>query len=180
MATESDVPATNENLAAKDAARFKRRDDSVDQLAVETNLSIANTYAAMMNAFNERLETVGEGRGHGRNRILRLIYLTRPERLAQGEIGREVGVTSANVTYLIDGMVREGLVNRVVNPLDRRVTFVELTPKGETLAEKIVPVISAFMMEVVDCLSDAEKEQLNHLLDRVRRNAATLQQRQFV
>lgn len=180
MATESDVPVTSENLAAKDAARFKSRVHWVDELAVEANVAISNTYAAIVNAFNDRLETIGEGRANGRNRILRLIYLTRPERLAQGEIGRELSVTSANVTYLIDGMVREGLVNRVVNPLDRRVTFVELTPKGEALAEKIVPVIATFMTDAVDCLSDAEKEQLNHLLNRVRCNAATLQHRQLV
>ncbi|MGE0057145.1 MAG: MarR family winged helix-turn-helix transcriptional regulator [Dehalococcoidia bacterium] len=180
MTTESDAPATNENLAAKDAARFKSRVQWVDERAVEANVAISNTYAAILNALNERLETIGEGRANGRNRILRLIYLTRPERLAQGEIGRELSVTSANVTYLIDGMVREGLVNRVVNPLDRRVTFVELTPKGEELAEKIVPVVATFMSEVVDCLSDAEKEQLNQLLDRVRCNAASLPQRQLV
>ena len=80
-------------------------------------------------------------------------------------------MTSANVTYLIDGMVREGLVNRVVNPNDRRVTFVELTPKGSQMAERLVPVIGRFMQQVVSCLSEDEKQQLNDLLERVRINA---------
>jgi MarR family 2-MHQ and catechol resistance regulon transcriptional repressor len=171
VAIEFDPGTASENLAAKDAARFKNRVPWVDETAIEANMAVANTSAAIMNAFHERIETVGEGKANGRNRILRLIYLTRPERLAQGEIGRELSVTSANVTYLIDGMVREGLVNRLVNPNDRRMTFVELTPKGEELAERIVPVIGTFMGEVVGCLSDAEKKQLNHLLERVRCNA---------
>jgi MarR family 2-MHQ and catechol resistance regulon transcriptional repressor len=174
VAIETELVTTSENLAAKDAARFKDRMPWIDQTSIEANVAIANTYAAIMNAFDERLQTIGEGKANGRNRILRLIYLTRPERLAQGEIGRELSVTSANVTYLIDGMVREGLVNRIVNPNDRRVTFVELTPKGEQLAERIVPVIGKFMAEVVDCLSEEETSQLNHLLERVRCNAERL------
>jgi MarR family 2-MHQ and catechol resistance regulon transcriptional repressor len=168
-------PRTSENLAAKDADRFKRSFPWVDETAVQANMAIANTFAAITNAFHERLHTVGEGRANGRNRILRLIYLSRPENMAQGELGRELCVTSANITYLIDGMVREGLVNRVVNPQDRRVTFVELTPKGEEVAERLVPVVGRYMAEVMGCLSDDEKKQLNHLLERIRCNAASLQ-----
>ena len=166
-----DYLTSSENLAAKDAARFKARCEWVDESAVESNIAIANAYAAVMNAFSHRLESIGETKGNGRNRILRLIYLTRPEQLAQGELGRELCVTSANVTYLIDGMVRDGLVTRVVNPVDRRVTFVELTPEGEKLAERLVPVVGDFMAEITQGLSEDEKAQLNELLNRIRLNA---------
>ena len=168
MTIDSATRVRSENLAAKDAARFKDRAAWVDQTAVESNMAITNAYTAIINAYNARLESLGETKSNGRNRILRLIYLTQPERLAQGEIGRELNVTSANVTYLIDGMVREGLVDRVVNPNDRRVTFVELTPRGTELAERLVPLIGRFMQEVVACLSEDEKQQLNALLERVR------------
>jgi MarR family transcriptional regulator, 2-MHQ and catechol-resistance regulon repressor len=174
MTIESEIRADSENLAAKDAARFKAKFGWVDETAVEANMAISNAYAAIMNAFAHRLESIGEVKANGRNRILRLIYLTRPDRLAQGEIGRELSVTSANVTYLIDGMVREGLVTRVVNPADRRVTFVELTQKGEELAERLVPVIGTFMAEVTSCFSGDEIAQLNDLLDRLRVQAETL------
>jgi len=174
MTIETQTQVASENLAAKDAARFKAKYGWVDQQAVEANMAITNAYAAIMNAFSHRLETIGEVKGNGRNRILRLIYLTRPERLAQGEIGRELSVTSANVTYLIDGMVRDGLVVRVVNPADRRVTFVELTEKGEQLAERLIPVIGEFMAEVTACFSADEIEQFNDLLDRLRVNAENL------
>lgn len=174
MTVDIEARQGSENLAAKDAARFKARFPWVDESAVEANMAITNAYAAMMNAFSDRLEAIGEVKANGRNRILRLLYLTRPERLAQGEIGRELSVTSANVTYLIDGMVREGLVTRVVNPADRRVTFVELTPKGEEMAERLIPVIGAFMAEVMGCFSPEELQQLNQLLDRLRVHAENL------
>jgi MarR family transcriptional regulator, 2-MHQ and catechol-resistance regulon repressor len=166
-----EILTQSENLAAKDAARFRAKFAWVDEGAVESNIAISNAYAAIMNALGHRLESIGETKGNGRNRILRLIYLTRPERLAQGELGRELCVTSANVTYLIDGMVRDGLVTRVVNPVDRRVTFVELTAEGEKLAERLVPVVGEFMAEITDGLSETEKRQLNELLNRVRHNA---------
>jgi MarR family 2-MHQ and catechol resistance regulon transcriptional repressor len=174
MALDSQTQIESENLAAKDAARFKAKYGWVDQSAVEANMAISNAYAAIMNAFAHRLDSIGEVKANGRNRILRLIYLTRPERLAQGEIGRELSVTSANVTYLIDGMVREGLVERVVNPADRRVTFVELTQKGEEMAERLVPVIGQFMAEVTSCFSADELAALNSLLDRLRISAESI------
>lgn len=163
--------ASTENLAARDAARFKAKYDWIDETAVETFTAVLNTHAAVMGAFSRSLEAIGETRGNGRNRILRLIYLSQPDRLAQGELGRELCVTSANITYLIDGLVKDGLVTRLVNPVDRRVTFVELTPEGEKLAERLVPAIGSFTTQVSAALSEEERQTLNDLLNRLRISA---------
>ena len=159
-----------ETLAAADAARFKRRFDWVDDLAVETNLEVAYTYTSLMAAFSRCLSAIGESRAHGRTKIIRLLYLSDHERLPQHEIGRQLGVTSANITYLIDGLEKEGLVRRIVNQQDRRVTFVELTEKGDELATALVPLIGEFMQATASALSEAEKRQFIELLVKFRNN----------
>ncbi len=165
------VDETVESLAADDAARFKRRFNWVDEAAVETNLEVAYTYSSLMAAFSRCLSSIGESRAHGRTKILRLLFLSDHERLPQHEIGRQLGVTSANITYLIDGLEKEGLVRRVVNQQDRRVTFVELTEEGDKLSQELVPLIGEFMATTANSLTEAEKRQFIELLVKFRNNA---------
>jgi MarR family 2-MHQ and catechol resistance regulon transcriptional repressor len=166
---EADPPT--ESYAAEDASRFKRRYEWADESAIETNLEVSFAYSSLMAAFSRCLSVIGEARTHGRTRILRLLYLSEEERLPQHEIGRQLGVTSANITYLIDGLEKEGLVRRVVNQQDRRVTFVELTEKGDTLSKKLVPLIGEFMATTAGALTEAEKRQFIDLLVKFRQTA---------
>lgn len=160
-----------ESYAAEDAARFKRRYDWADEAAIETNLEVSFAYTSLMAAFSRCLSVIGEARTHGRTRILRLLYLSEHERLPQHEIGRQLGVTSANITYLIDGLEKEDLVRRVVNQQDRRVTFVELTEKGDELSQKLVPLIGEFMATTAGALTEEEKLQFIELLRKFRETA---------
>ena len=84
------------------------------------------------------------------------------------EIGRHLVVTKANVTGLIDRLERDGLVVRDGHS-DRRVTLAKLTPKGATLLEAALPRHRQLLAELLDCLTEAEKEQLIALLTRLRR-----------
>lgn len=167
----TDAEQEPETLARQDAERFKRRFGWVDDLAVETNLEVAYTYASLMAAFSRCLSMIGESRAHGRTKIIRLLYLSDHERLPQHEIGRQLGVTSANITYLIDGLEKEGLVTRAVNQADRRVTFVELTEEGDKLATELVPLIGQFMAATANTLTEEEKQQFIELLKKFRRNS---------
>ena len=167
----TEVKESVDSLASEDAARFKRRFDWIDESAIETNLEVAYTYTSLMAAFSRCLSSIGESRAHGRTKIMRLLYLTEHERLPQHEIGRQLGVTSANITYLIDGLEKEDLVRRVVNQADRRVTFVELTEKGDKLATELVPLIGEFMATTANALTEAEKRQFIELLVKFRSHA---------
>ena len=50
--------------------------------------------------------------------------------LTMTEVSRLLMVSNGNVTAIIDRLVAEGMVVRTTNALDRRATFVRLTPKG--------------------------------------------------
>src|SRR6185436_16894508 len=102
--------------------------------------------------------------------VLRILYFADSPK-TQNDLRVELNVTSPNVTYLIDGLEREGLVVRVAHPSDRRTGFVELTDKGREIASALVPGMAQFMAQMSEGLTDDEKKALIGLLDKFHRNA---------
>lgn len=91
-----------------------------------------------------------------------------PEGIALGEIGRQLVVTKANVTGLIDRLEREELVQRDGHA-DRRITLAKLTPKGRDLLDAVLPRHRRLLEDLLDGLDLSEKQQLIALLTRIRR-----------
>jgi len=54
-------------------------------------------------------------------------------------LGDRLGVTRPNITKLVDGLERSGLVRRLPHPADRRMVQAELTPEGAALAAMALP-----------------------------------------
>jgi DNA-binding MarR family transcriptional regulator len=84
------------------------------------------------------------------------------------------GVSSANVTRLIHGLERAGMVRRDVNPDDKRSTFVQLTDAGLELCKRMVPAIGKDISDLGNCFTDAELAILNELLSRLHLYIETL------
>jgi DNA-binding MarR family transcriptional regulator len=82
-------------------------------------------------------------------------------------IGQCLGVTPRNVTRLVDVLESEGLVQRLADPEDRRVTVVELTDAGQTravqLRDKVLPVIAALYEE----LPEKDRNDLARVIGRL-------------
>jgi MarR family 2-MHQ and catechol resistance regulon transcriptional repressor len=84
------------------------------------------------------------------------------------ELGDHLVVTRANITGLIDGLVRDGFVRRIDHPQDRRMVLAQLTDKGRKFLSWFAPQHHANLKKFLGCLSRAEKRQLVGLLDRLR------------
>src|SRR3954465_11521601 len=65
--------------------------------------------------------------------LLRLLYTSDRRRLSMGEIASQMNLGTNNVTRVVDGMERDGLVERLTGPEDKRVVFATLTQQGEEL-----------------------------------------------
>jgi DNA-binding MarR family transcriptional regulator len=87
------------------------------------------------------------------------------------EIARRVGVTTTNITNLIDGLERDGWVERLASASDRRVTYVQLTDEGRERAGRLLPATARFTSQVFAGLSDEEKQGLIRTLQKLRRIA---------
>jgi len=82
-------------------------------------------------------------------------------------ISEELMVTGANITCVVDNLEKEDLVLRVHSKEDRRVINAELTEKGRTKINGILPEYARQMAELTSVLSESEQRQLASLLEKL-------------
>lgn len=71
------------------------------------------------------------------------------------------------VTEAIDGLERDGLVERRPDPSDRRAKTVHITPKGEEAAAITEPLRRQLLEQTFGALDDAERDTLAKLLKKL-------------
>jgi DNA-binding MarR family transcriptional regulator len=98
--------------------------------------------------------------------ILRTLYFAEQKCMSMGAISKATGVSPTMVTNLVDGLARGGLVRRIGNPDDRRVSLVHITEEGEDAFRRILPVMSQRMQDACKKFTDEEKVQLLALLQK--------------
>lgn len=98
-----------------------------------------------------------------------------PGGLRMSALSRFLMVTGGNVTGLTDELEKEGLVERLSEPDDRRSYRVSLTKKGAKLFERIASVHEAWVISIFAGMTAPQKGQLLDLLGRLRVQLADIQ-----
>lgn len=75
--------------------------------------------------------------------------------------------TSGNMTVVINNLEKEQLINRYVNPQDRRSSLIAITENGRSRVEETFPPHLIDLKECFAVYSDDEKEQLLDLLKKL-------------
>ena len=88
------------------------------------------------------------------------------EGLPLSALGRNLLVTKANITGMVDRLERDGHGTREAHPTDRRVTRARLTPKGRRFLAQVAPLQEEWGERAFKPFSRAEKETLLSLIDR--------------
>lgn len=153
------------------ALRYAQEFPGSDVGAIEVSLGILRTQRAMAAAIGRHLDSLGlfSGLTGARYNLMRTLFFARDRRLAQNELGREMGVSRTNITNLIDGLERDGLVSRTASTVDRRVSYAQLTAEGEALLKQLMPAMVRFMEDACQDFSPEEKRLFAGLLRRFRR-----------
>jgi DNA-binding MarR family transcriptional regulator len=102
-----------------------------------------------------------------RYEVLMLLYFTQEGSLPLGKIGERLQVHPTSVTSLIDRLERDGYVERVPHPSDRRTTLARLTVAGRNTAGQATKVLNEDEFGM-SALSTESHEELVLLLDRIR------------
>lgn len=89
-------------------------------------------------------------------------------------IGKQILLASSSITYVVDRLEEKGMVMRVADNLDRRVTFCELTDEGKALMEEIFPKHAEKIAELFEECSQEEIQCLQSILKKVGYRAADL------
>ena len=94
-----------------------------------------------------------------------------PQGMKMNELSRRMMVTGGNITPVTDQLVREGLVERMGLPQDRRAWLVRLTPAGRSLFKKMAKRHEAWIVAAFSSLSQRDVHQLHDLLGQVKQHS---------
>lgn len=90
----------------------------------------------------------------------------------QGAVGAPLGIKPANMVSLINELIDQGLVERVVTPDDRRAFALSITPAGSAKLSDSLDRIREHEARMLDGLSEDERATLLALLSRIKAPAA--------
>ncbi|MBB3343089.1 MarR family transcriptional regulator [Luteimonas sp. RC10] len=105
--------------------------------------------------------------GLSEGRFVLLFLLQAGDGLAPHALAERAGVTRATVTGLLDGLARNGLIERRADPHDRRALRIHLTRKGKQRARQVFDAHTRWIASLFGGLSASECTQLATLLDKV-------------
>ena len=141
--------------------RFKVNDNQRNTL---------NCFVKLMRASN-RLTTdvhrhlLEDNLTHSQFAVLEALYHLGP--LCQGDLGKKILKSNANLTTVVDGLEKKNLVMRDRSSSDRRRVSVKLTQTGEQLISRLFPRHVAGIAAEFAILSKAEQTHLSQLLKKL-------------
>ncbi len=148
------------------AARYPTMDITV----AEAYLHVLRTGTILHHCVEKKLAK--RGLSYGRFMILNLLS-REPEPVPVCKLADMVGVTTPTVSAVLSGMVRDGLVERIEDPADRRVVRIGLLPDGQKVLDDVLPELFVQQTAVMSDLDDEELKLLVGLLSRVRLDGGT-------
>jgi DNA-binding MarR family transcriptional regulator len=148
-----------------------KRFPGLDASACYTYLQLLRTGDELL-ARDEQVLT-SYGTRHGRFNLLMMLLKSDGDATPAG-LAEKTGVTRATISGLLDGLERDGLIERRTDPDDRRLIRVQLTAAGHSFLDKIRPGYSRWLSSIVEPLNEEERQQLVMLLEKIRTRLAEL------
>lgn len=93
-----------------------------------------------------------------------LMFLWARDGMSQADLSRVVAIEPPTMVRTIDRMVRDGLVTRIADPSDGRVSRIHLTDHGRSLRDELVPKAVKVNATTLGRLSTGEGRTLRRLL----------------
>ena len=94
-----------------------------------------------------------------------------PEGLTMGELSRRLMVSGGNVTSIVAGLERDGLVRRRSPASDRRTSYVALTERGRESFEAMAREHEHWINQLLADLADEDVDTLTDLLAELKHRA---------
>jgi DNA-binding MarR family transcriptional regulator len=90
-----------------------------------------------------------------------LFLIAREGSMNTKSLAEALGVTSSNVTGIVDRLVKQGLVSRQENPEDRRMLQIQVTDQGQAILTSLREETISSMSEVLARMSVEELSSLS-------------------
>lgn len=101
----------------------------------------------------------------GQGRILFVLW--KADHLTVSEISEKTSLAQNTVSIVINGMVNKGIVERNINPKNRRQTIISLTEYAKSLQEKYAAVSEQMNSLFYQGFTENEQKQFEQYLARI-------------
>jgi DNA-binding MarR family transcriptional regulator len=88
--------------------------------------------------------------------------------MAAGAVGARVHITSGTMTSVLDTLERNGYIERLADPDDRRRVLVDVTPEAQAVLDRLLPEVVQTTTAVLAGFGDKELNSFLGILARVR------------
>lgn len=163
----SDWTVRRKSAGQDQAERARRSGSGPHEFVIEDSLGYLVNRAARMMANQLAQELHPAGVGIGQWAVL--MFLWASDGMSQAELSRFVAIEPPTMVRTIDRMVRDGLVTRVPDPDDGRVSRIHLTERGKSLRGELVPRAVAVNAANLGRLTPGERQSLSRLLVKLTR-----------
>ena len=90
-----------------------------------------------------------------------LHHVSKTGRISQKVLQKALGVESASMAIIVDGLVRKGWLDRVASDSDRRMNHLRLTPQGASKWKKVPDIDSTLRRVLLQGVSvEREREAI--------------------
>jgi DNA-binding MarR family transcriptional regulator len=137
--------------------------------AAEAHLNLARTYGLLACSTERFFKCYGiSSAGYNVLRILSGSKVDGDDRLPTLEVAQRLVSPVPDVTRLIDRLERDGLVTRHRGDEDRRVVYVAITAKAQSLLKKIGKPLHEYHKNHLGRLSKTDLKTMTRLLEKAR------------
>jgi DNA-binding MarR family transcriptional regulator len=149
-----------------------RLPDNEPKLKVEKNLGLLiwQTEHAVERAMDEALSPIGLRVTQG----AALMYLYEQPGLSGAELARRLHLTPQSAATLLANFEAKGWAKRTPHPVHRGFRETVLTESGKAILTKSVKIIERINRAIMENVTDQELAQLFDLMERVLKNARSL------
>lgn len=89
-----------------------------------------------------------------------LLEIARKEEPSLAQVAVGLGLDTSTLSRMVNNLVNLGLVNRVLNPEDRRYVSLTLTDHGKTVCSAIESSINSYILKVFDAIPIEKQSQV--------------------
>jgi DNA-binding MarR family transcriptional regulator len=126
---------------------------------------ISRAYARSSALLNDGFEANSDGLRGYHYRLL--AALAEYGRASQADLGRGTGIDRSDVTAAVNDLADRQLIERAVDPADRRRNIVSITRKGTQRLGDLDQIIADVQAQVLAPLSSAEQRQFLKIMRRL-------------
>lgn len=94
--------------------------------------------------------------------------------VSSSELAERAELDKSATSKAVTALLQKGLLERTSRTGDRRFAQLVLTPAGQALYDRILPIVESINRELLATLDPPEVEQLDRLLERVQQRADAL------